>query len=75
MTSYYYQPLTYENYDVVMNPSILEPVVQVGMDIKLQYNPKPKEQKKRVKKEVVTKNKYYVISPDGSIDIKELKTN
>ena len=75
LTSYYYQPLTYENYDVVMNPSILEPVVQVGMDIKLQYNPKPKEQKKRVKKEVVTKNKYYVISPDGSIDIKELKTN
>ena len=75
LTSYYYQPLTYENYDVVINPSILEPVVQVGMDLKLQYNLKPKEQKQPIKKEIETKHKYYVITPDGSIDIKELKTN
>ncbi len=39
-TSYYYQPLTYENYDVVINPSILEPVVQIGMNIKLLFTPK-----------------------------------
>ena len=58
-----------------MNPSILEPVVQVGMDLKLQYNLKPKEQKQPIKKEIETKHKYYVITPDGSIDIKELKTN
>jgi len=32
-TSYYYQPISYENYDIVMNPAILEPVVQVGMQI------------------------------------------
>jgi len=75
LTSYYYQPLTYENYDVVINPSILEPVVQVGMDLKLQYNLKPKEQKPIVKTEIKTVHKYYVIAPDGSIDIKELNTN
>ncbi|RAJ14688.1 SIMPL domain-containing protein [Olleya aquimaris] len=74
-TSYYYQPLSYENYDIVVNPSILEPVVQIGMEIKLHFTPKPKEQE--VKPEVKTeiKHKYYVISPDGSIDVKELKTD
>jgi len=72
LTSYYYQPLTYENYDIVMNPSILEPVVQVGMDLKLLYNPKPKEQPK-LTPQPKTNHKYYVVSPNGNIDIKELK--
>ena len=74
-TSYYYQPISTENYDIVMNPAILEPVVQVGMQIKLVYSPKPKEQKQPPKTEVKTEHKYYVISPDGKIDVKELKTN
>ncbi|WP_353779752.1 SIMPL domain-containing protein [Winogradskyella sp. 3972H.M.0a.05] len=72
-TSYYYQPLTYENYDIVLNPSILEPVVQIGMHIKLVYTPKPKENKKEESK-IETKHKYYVISPNGPIDVQELKT-
>ncbi|AXO80332.1 DUF541 domain-containing protein [Olleya aquimaris] len=73
-TSYYYQPLTYENYDVVINPSILQPVVQIGMEIKLQFTPKPKAQivEPIVKTEI--KPTYYVISPNGTIDVKELKT-
>jgi uncharacterized protein YggE len=71
-TSYYYDPVSFRDYDVVINPSIVEPVVQIGMEIKLQYTPRPKEQKP-LEKEVV-KNKYYIISPDGSIDIKEIKT-
>lgn len=74
-TSYYYQPISYENYDIVMNASILEPVIQIGMQIKLIYSPKPKEQEQPVKKEVKTEHKYYVISPDGKIDVKELKTD
>ncbi len=74
-TSYYYQPLSYENYDVVINPSILEPVVQVGMQIKLVYSPKPKEQKQEPKTEIKTEHKYYVISPDGKIDVKPLNTS
>lgn len=75
-TSYYYQPLTYENYDVVINPSILEPVVQIGMNIKLLFTPKPKEKKEEPKTIVKTEidHKYYVISPNGTIDVKELNT-
>ncbi len=74
-TSYYYQPLSYENYDIVVNPSILEPVVQIGMEIKLYFTPKPKAQKAEPIVKTETKHKYYVISPDGSIDVKELNTN
>lgn len=74
-TSYYYQPLSYEKYDVVINPSILAPVVQVGMEIKLQFTPKPKAQKEEPLVKTEIKHKYYVISPDGSIDVKELNTN
>ncbi len=74
-TSYYYQPLSYENYDVVINPSIIEPVVQIGMNIKLQFTPKPKEitPEPTVKTEV--KHKYYVVSPNGTLDIKALQTD
>ena len=71
-TSYYYDPISFRDYDVVINPSIVEPVIQIGMEIKLQYTPRPKEQKP-IEKEVI-RNKYYIISPDGSIDIKEIKT-
>lgn len=74
-TSYYYQPISYENYDIVMNAAILEPVIQLGMNIKLIYTPKPKEQKKQEPKtKIKTEHKYYVISPNGNIDVKELKT-
>lgn len=73
-TSYYYQPLTYENYDVVINPSILEPVVQIGMNIKLILTPKPKEKKEKPIVKTEIDHKYYVISPNGTIDVKELNT-
>jgi hypothetical protein len=73
-TSYYYEPLSFGDYDVVINPSILEPVIQVGMNIKLQYTPKPKEdQKSETKTEI--KPVYYLVSPNGKIDIKQLDTN
>lgn len=74
-TSYYYQPLSYENYDVVVNPSILEPVVQIGMNIRLQYSPKPKEAKVVPIVKTETKHKYYVVSPNGTLDIKALQTD
>lgn len=73
-TSYYYQPLTYEQYDVVINPSILEPVVQIGMNIKLVFTPKPIEKKQTPITETKIDHKYYVISPNGTIDVKELIT-
>lgn len=72
--SYYYQPLTYETYDVVVNPSILEPVVQIGMNIKLVFTPKPIEQKEQPIVKTEVEHKYYVISPNGTIDVKQLYT-
>ncbi|WP_430467370.1 SIMPL domain-containing protein [Winogradskyella ouciana] len=73
-TSYYYQPLTYETFDVVVNPSILEPVVQIGMHIKLVFTPKPQEKKTEPITKTKIDHKYYVISPNGTIDVKELNT-
>ncbi len=72
-TTYYYDPISYKDYDMVINSSIVEPIVQIGMEIKLQYTPKSKEQKP-IEKEV-TNSKYFLISPDGKVDIKELKLN
>ncbi|OIQ28840.1 MAG: SIMPL domain-containing protein [Bacteroidetes bacterium MedPE-SWsnd-G2] len=72
-TSYYYQPLTFDSFDIVKNPSILEPVIQIGMQIKLNYSPLPKEKPAELPKPE-TKHKYYIISPNGTIDVKELIT-
>ncbi|MGS2727557.1 SIMPL domain-containing protein [Psychroserpens sp. BH13MA-6] len=74
-TSYYYQPLSYENYDIVINPSILEPVVQIGMNIRLQYSPKPVTAKPEPVVKTEIKHKYYVVSPNGTLDIKALQTD
>ncbi len=74
-TSYYYEPLSYQNYDLVINPAILEPVIQIGMNIKLQYNPKPKEVEAKPVTKTELVHKYYVVSPNGTIDVKELNTN
>lgn len=72
-TSYYYDPLSFKEYDVVINPSIVEPVIQIGMEIKLQYREKPKEPKPVVKEKIVTKNKYFILSKDGELKVTELK--
>lgn len=72
-TSYYYDPLSFKEYDVVINPSIVEPVIQIGMEIKLQYREKPEAPKPIEKEKEVIKNKYFVLSNDGDIKVKELK--
>ena len=44
------------------------------MNVKLQFSPKPKEEQKTVTKTELV-HKYYVVSPNGTIDVKELNTN
>ena len=44
------------------------------MNIKLFYTPKPKEQKPQTVTKTEVDHKYYVISPNGTIDVKELNT-
>jgi len=68
-TSYYYDPISYKAYDLVLNASIVEPVIQMGMEIKLQYSPKTKE----ITEKEIIKNKYFMVSNEGAITVKELK--
>ena len=60
-TTLYYQPVIDKEFDFVMNPTILEPVIQVMYEIKLTIN--------REKKEISTTKEYMLITPNG-----ELKT-
>jgi len=68
--SYYYDPISFKEYDVIINPSIVEPVIQIGMEIKVQYTLKTEP----IETEVVN-NKYFIISSDGAVNVKELKLN
>lgn len=43
------------------------------MEIKVQYTKKP-EKIEPIEKEVIT-NKYFIISDDGAVNVKELKLN
>ncbi len=60
----FYSAIPYDNYDIVIHPTILEPVVQFSYSIVMKYlnNPPPKANKN-----------YILITPDGktkSIDLK-----
>lgn len=74
-TSYYYDPISYDGYDVVVNAGISKPVIQLGMDLSLRYQPKPekpKEPKPVPPAPAPPKPKVYVISPDGPVHIKQM---
>lgn len=75
--SYYYDPIPYDGYDIVVNAAITKPVIQLGMDLSLQYVLKPVEKKPEPKPEPIkTPNpKVYVVSPNGNIDIRQLPNN
>ncbi|WP_124979255.1 SIMPL domain-containing protein [Nonlabens xiamenensis] len=73
-TSYYYDPIPYSGYDIVVNAAITKPVIQLGMDLSLRYTPKP-EEKKPVPVPEKPDPKVYVVSPTGPIDIKQLPQN
>lgn len=76
-TSYYYDPIPYNGYDIVVNAAITKPVIQLGMDLSLQYTLKPIVKKPEPKPAPVKmpNPKVYVVSPNGPIDIKQLPNN
>lgn len=58
-TTLYYQPIIDKEFDFVINPVILEPVIQVMYEIKIVLNQKH---------EPVQKNKeYFIITPNGDM--------
>lgn len=76
-TSYYYDPISYDGYDIVVNADISKPVIQLGMDLMLRYTlnpvkPEPKPAPAPVK---TPEPRVYVVSPNGPIDIKEIPKN
>lgn len=62
-TTLYYQPIVDKEFDFVLNPMILEPVIQVMYEIKLKVN----REKGQIHK---TDKEYLFISPNG--DLKKL---
>lgn len=62
-TTLYYQPVIDKEFDFVINPTILEPVIQVMYEIKMNVN-REKDKVKKADKE------YILITPNG--DVKEL---
>lgn len=59
----YYQPIIDKEFDFVVNPTILEPVIQVMYEIKYKVN-REKEAKSKINKE------YILVTPNG--DLKNL---
>lgn len=66
-TSLYYQPIIDKEFDFVINPAILEPVIQVMYEIKLVIDRKNKTAATTTEKE------YFIITPNGEIKNLNLK--
>ena len=69
-TSYYYNPITPKGFDVVINSSILEPVVQFTYDLQVKFLIE-RPVKTPPKQEVI--QKFFIIGQDGNY--RELPTN
>mgnify|MGYP000182770728 CR=1 FL=1 len=71
----YYQPIAYKDFDAVITPSVLEPVVQFTYNLKITYlrNKENKEETPKVPEKTVIKKQYYVLKPDGSLQFLDIK--
>ncbi|MBC8343657.1 MAG: SIMPL domain-containing protein, partial [Bacteroidetes bacterium] len=52
-------PVSYTDFDIVVNPEILEPVVQFTYSVNIKYIIKEKKE--------IPKNTYMILTPDGKI--------
>lgn len=64
----YYQPLSPNNFEVVINPLIEEPVVQFAYTLSIRYyfQPPPTVQV-QIQKEVITQKEFLILTPDGNV--------
>ena len=74
-TTLFYNPTDYKNFDAVLNPIILKPVVQFTYNLKIIYERNSPKKAKEVdpKPEKVIENKYYIIKPDGTLQYLNIK--
>lgn len=67
-TTKFYNKISYKNYDIVIEPEIVEPVVQFTYSIELQYyREKPVKEKKEPEPKVEYRKEYILVNPDGVI--------
>lgn len=71
----YYQPIAYKDFDAVINPSVLEPVVQFTYNLKITYirNKENKEDTPKVREKTVIQKQYYILKPDGTVQFLDIK--
>ncbi len=65
-TIMFYDKLSYHNFDIIVNPIVLEPVVQYTYQIKVQYHRKRPVQ-------IKTQNHYKIINSNGDVKTLEVK--
>jgi uncharacterized protein YggE len=56
--SRYYNQLDYDDYDIIINPVVIEPVIQVSYSVTVKYFLKAEEKQS---------NNYYILSPTGEV--------
>lgn len=70
-TSQFYMPKFNKDYDFVLNPAMLEPVVQIEYEVKVKLLPKPEKPKEEIKSKEVTVEKIvkqiFWVTPSGEI--------
>lgn len=66
-TSEFYMPMLPKGFDFVINPSILEPVVQIEYEIVMRFSPKPVEQQPRTIVETEVKKEVILVTPEGQL--------
>ncbi len=67
-TSEFYMPIVAKGYDFVINPSILEPVIQIEYEIALRYTPMPEEEREpQVITETKVEREVILITSEGEL--------
>ena len=75
-TSIFYDPLSTKNFDIVMNPGIIEPTVQYTYTLSAIYTlPTAKKDvviKEKIVEKIVTQKEYILISPTGETKVLQM---
>lgn len=64
----FYNKVPYTNYDIVINPEIIEPAVQYVYNLQVNFLlEREKEEKPEPKIEIQTQTKFILVTPDGNL--------
>jgi uncharacterized protein YggE len=70
----YYKPIEYKNFDAVINPVVMKPVVQFTYNLQILYERrKSKTLKPRVQIKKQVEKQFYILKPDGNLQLLDIK--